>query len=127
MKKCFCHHVHLVCTDLQPMVDFWVNVIGAEFVEYREFAGAPGAALDMDSATKIYIKTMPCEPQPTPTRYAGTEHLGVIVENLDETLATVKAMPGGKVTKEPFISGKLRCAFVTGPEGVLVEVMENLQ
>ena len=127
MKKCFCHHVHLVCTDLQPMVDFWVNVIGAEFVEYREFAGAPGASLDMDSATKIYIKTMSCEPQPTPTRYAGTEHLGVIVENLDETLATVKAMPCGKVTKEPFISGKLRCAFVTGPEGVLVEVMENLE
>lgn len=125
MKKSFCHHVHIACSELQPMIDFWVNVLGAEFVDYREFAGAPGAVLDMDSTTKIYIKTMACEPQPAPTRYAGTEHLGVIVEHLDATLAAIKAMPGGKVVKEPFISGEQRCAFITGPEGVLVEVMEN--
>lgn len=125
MKKPYCQHVHVVCKDLQPMIDFWVNCLGATLEEFRKFGGADGAALNMGSTTKLYIKVMPCEPQVSPTIHAGTEHLGFLVESLDEAMALAKTFPGGKVVREPFMSGSLRCAFITGPENVLVEIMEE--
>ena len=125
MKKPFCQHVHVMCRDLSPMVDFWVQGLGATFVQFRQFGGADGAVLDMNSATKLYLKVMPCEPQDTDTVRAGADHLGFLVENLDALLAHIKTMPGCRVHREPFMSGTLRCAFITGPENVLVEVMEE--
>lgn len=125
MTKPFLHHVHLICNDLQPMVDFWVKGLGGTFGEFRQFGGADGAVVDLNSATKLFLKVLPCGAQESPTTHAGTEHLGIVVENLDATLAHIQTLPGCSVTKEPFVSGSLRCAFIAGPEGVVVEVMEQ--
>lgn len=126
MKKPYLHHVHIVCKALQPMIDFWVQGLGATFVELRQFGGAEGAALECNSGTGLYIKVLPCESQSSPTRNAGVEHVGILVDDLDQTLAHIQTLPEGRVAKEPFVSGDLRCAFITGPEGILVEVMEQL-
>ncbi len=125
MKKPYCQHVHFICNDLQPMIDFWVDGLGATFEQYRKFGAADGAVLDLNSVTKLYLKVLPCHPQEPANPKAGTEHIGMLVENLDGLLAHIKTLPNGRVFKEPFMSGSLRCAFVTGPENVLVEVMEE--
>lgn len=117
--------MHLLCRDLQGQIDFWSKAFGATFVEMRSFGGADGAVMDLNSVTKLYFKVVDCEPQGSGAPRAGTEHLGLVVENLDETIAIVKSLPGGKLTKEPFISGSRRCAFVSGPEGVLIEIMQD--
>ena len=74
---------------------------------------------------KLNFELADCEPQGVGVPHAGVEHLALLVDNLDATLTHVKALPETKITKEPFMSGSLRCAFITGPEGVLVEVMEE--
>ena len=125
MKKTYAQHVHLICRDLQGQIDFWSKAFGAALVEMRSFGGADGAVMDLNSVTKLYFKVVDCEPQGTGTPRAGTEHLGVIVDDLDETIALVKTLPGGALVKEPFMSGPLRCAFISGPEGVLVEIMQE--
>ena len=41
------HHVHLICRDLEKMIGFFEEAIGAEFVEHRKFGTADGATLDL--------------------------------------------------------------------------------
>ena len=107
------------------MIEFYEKVLGATFECFRQFGGAEGAVLDMNSPTKIFLKKMPdCLPQGT-TDNAGVNHPGVMVEDLDATLNAARNLPGAAVSREPFMSGTLRCAFVTGPEGVIVEVMQQ--
>jgi catechol 2,3-dioxygenase-like lactoylglutathione lyase family enzyme len=54
------------------------------------------------------------------------DHLGFSVENLDETLARLKK-DGVKVTGEPrsLAGGKVRFAFVEGPDRIRIEVLED--
>lgn len=125
MNKPYAQHVHLLCRDLQGQLDFWSKAFGATLVEMRSFGGADGAVMDLNSVTKLYFKVADCEPQGTGVPRAGTEHMGVIVANVDETIAIIKALPEGKVVREPFMSGPIRCAFVSGPEGVLIEIMQE--
>ncbi len=121
----YLQHLHLLCRDLQPMIDFWENILGAGFECFRKFGPAEGAVLNLNSVTKIYLKVAPdCPPQGT-AEYAGAHHAGVIVEDLDATLNAVRNMPGAAVSREPFMSGTLRCAFITGPEGIVIEVMQQ--
>ena len=48
-------HIHIFCTDLNAMVDFWTKGLGAEFVKYRQFGGADGAVVNLAGAP-IFIK-----------------------------------------------------------------------
>ena len=122
--KNYLHHLHFFCNDLQPTIDFWEQVLGAKFEQFRKFGDADGAVLDMNSISKIFLKKMACKPQSTED-CAGMDHPGIIVENLDATLEKARNLPTAKVTREPFMSGTLRCAFITGPEGIIIEVMEQ--
>jgi catechol 2,3-dioxygenase-like lactoylglutathione lyase family enzyme len=54
------------------------------------------------------------------------DHLGFSVENLDQTLARLKN-DGVRITGEPrsMAGGKLRYAFIEGPDRVRIEVLED--
>ena len=41
------HHFHLVCSDLEQMISFMTETLGAELVERRKFGTADGATLDL--------------------------------------------------------------------------------
>ena len=43
------NHLHIICQDLQNMIEFWTAGLGAVFKEYRSFGGAEGAVLMVDS------------------------------------------------------------------------------
>ena len=118
-----CHHVHFLCNDLEGMIEFWVKGFGAVFGEYRKFGAADGATLDIGMGAKLFLKVVPCERQDSGPDRSGAEHLGMLVPDLDAALARLTALPGVSA-KPPFMSGPMRCAFVRGPEGVLVEVMQ---
>ena len=123
MSASFCQHIHILCTDIKTMVAFWVDGFGATLDEYRKFGPLDGAILDLNANVKLYLKVAPCTPPDPNTPHSGVEHIGMMTEKLDDALAHLTSLPGVRVTKEPFMSGTLRCAYITGPEGVLVEVM----
>ena len=61
------HHVHLVCRDLEKMIGFFEEALGAKFVEHRKFGTADGATLDLQETStcglrarvKKYGRTLP--------------------------------------------------------------------
>lgn len=120
-----CQHIHLICNDLEAMIAFWSKGFGATFIRRRQFAGAEGAIMDINLTAKLYLKSVPCERADAAPVKAGLEHLGMQVPDVDKTIEALGAMPDVSVIRGPFMSETMRCYFIKGPEGILVEVMQQ--
>ena len=126
MTAPFCQHIHISCCDIKAMVDFWVKGFGAKLEEFRKFGELEGAVLDINSGrTKLYLRELQCERQDKAAPRSGVDHIGMLVPDLDTALAALTALPGVVLAKEPFMSQDMRCAFINGPEGISIEVMES--
>ena len=125
MSPPFCQHIHISCCDIKAMVDFWVKGFDAKLEEFRKFGALEGAVLDINSGlTKLYLREQQCERQDKAAARSGVDHIGMVVPDLDKSLAELVALPGVTLAKEPFMSKEMRCAFINGPEGMSIEVME---
>ena len=49
------HHIHILCSDLEKMLKFFLDTLGAQFVSARKFGGADGATLDL-AGVPIYLR-----------------------------------------------------------------------
>ena len=127
MKPGICNHMHVNCTDLTAMIDFWTKGFGATFVEFRNFGPSEGAVLDFGDPIKLYLKQVPCTPQEMSAPRGGIDHLGITVDSIEEQLKHLLSLPGVALTREPFDSRGRLCAFVSGPDGVSVEIMEPVK
>jgi hypothetical protein len=45
------HHIHLLCSNLEATIDFFVQTIGARLVGRKKFGGADGASLNLNGTT----------------------------------------------------------------------------
>ena len=126
MSVPFCHHIHINCCDLKTMVDFWVKGFGAKLEEFRKFGELEGAVLDINSSrAKLYLREQQCERQDKTAPRSGVDHLGMAVPDMDKALAELTALPGVTLAKEPFMSKSNRCAFINGPEGISIELVQE--
>ena len=78
------HHLHLVCRDLEQMIDFFVEVIGAKLVKRRKFGNAEGAALDLQGVginLRIAREGEETRDNLTQSTY-GYDHIGLQVEDV---------------------------------------------
>ncbi len=111
-------HVHLFCTDLDAMVNFWTKGLGAEFVKYRKFGTADGAVVSL-AGTPIFIKVIPAD-SPAPVGAArGLNHLGIRVEDPDAFADKLAAEFGCTLVSRP----SENYCFVSHPDGLVFEVM----
>ncbi len=111
-------HIHICCSNLNAMVDFWVRAFGAVFVRFRKFGPADGAVVSL-GGTQIFIKYIP-EGSPMPDGSAcGLNHIGLRVEDPDGTASMLISSFGGRILNR--VSDD--CLFVTGPEGLVFELM----
>ncbi len=124
MKPGICNHMHVNCTDLTAMIDFWTKGFGATFVEFRNFGPSEGAVLDLGNPIKLYLKQLPCARQEASAARGGMDHVGMEVESMDEALKHLLALPQVQLTREPFDSRGNLCAFIAGPDGVSIELMQ---
>ena len=116
----FFDHVHVCCTDLQGMIDFWTGAFHAELLQHRSFGGADGAILRLDGVN-IYIKTFPKGASMPDFSACGVNHIGLRVDDVNETLALLVENYGATILNK--VSDD--CAFVAGPEGVMLELIRN--
>ena len=116
----FFDHVHVCCTDLKGMIDFWTGAFHAEFLQYRSFGGADGAVVRLDGVN-IYIKTFPQGASMPDFSACGVNHIGLRVDDVNETLALLVENYGATILNK--VSDD--CAFVAGPEGVMLELIRN--
>ena len=126
MAKPVCKHLHVYCNNLEEMISFWVDVFDASLIQRRKFGADDGAVLDLGLGAELYLKATPCEREDAGGQRSGIDHLGMLVDDLDAFLKKFVGTRGITLLREPFMSGDLRCSFISGPEGTRVEVMEKV-
>ena len=124
MKTCLVHHVHIFCTDLEAMITFWQDGFGLPLLRRREFRTGPGVEMDMGGGVLLVIVQCSQGKYDASAAISGVDHLGIRVQDLDAALKRAAAVPGVRITREPFMSETLRCAFVAGPDDVQVEIVQ---
>ncbi len=119
------HHVHLHSPDPVKTAEFYQEALNAEMVSKTEPAdGNARVELKLGGTRVLIMKQAVADgpaPSPAPT---GLDHLGLRTDDLDASVAELKAH-GAKFRNEiiDFAPG-VRIAFFWAPENVLVELVE---
>ncbi|MCC7346681.1 MAG: VOC family protein [Variibacter sp.] len=119
-------HIHLRSPDPEATAQFYEKMFGAEILRSVQ-GGTPRIDLKLGGAD-IFIAPVTAgggvNPPPT-TPYQGLDHFGLSVKGLDAVVADLKKK-GAEFTMEPTtIRPGIRIAFVRGPEGVSIELLDR--
>jgi catechol 2,3-dioxygenase-like lactoylglutathione lyase family enzyme len=139
-------HTGITVSSLKEALDFWVNVLGFQYLYTWNFentpfidklVGVPGAVISVAMvegyghrielleyqapAGRKVIKPRSCD--------VGSVHVGLYVKNMDAALARV-AKAGWLPVAEPQTveDGErkgMRLIYLRGPDGVTIEFMQN--
>jgi len=121
------HHVHLLCSNLEEMILFFTDVLGARLVERKKFGTADGATLDLSGATinlRVARADETVSADTSPARF-GYNHIGLMVADVDKAYAELTARGYGFSVK-PTNAAQYRIAFFTGPDHITIELMQQL-
>ena len=122
------HHVHLICKDLEKMIAFFEDDIGARFVEHRKFGTADGATLDLkgiDINLRVVREDEEIRENLTLSSY-GYDHLGLQVENVQAAYEDLTNR-GYSFFMPPSEAAGLMTAFFKGPENITIELEQPLE
>ncbi|HEY7244118.1 MAG TPA: VOC family protein [Xanthobacteraceae bacterium] len=119
-------HIHLRSPDPEATAQFYERMFGAEVVRSMQ-QGKPRIDLRLGGAN-IFIAPVASgdgvHPPPT-TPYQGLDHFGLSVSGIDAVVAELKAK-GAEFTREPTtVRPGVRVAFLRGPEGVSIELLDR--
>ena len=120
------HHLHIVCRDLEKMIDFFVGSLGATLVVLKKFGTADGATLDL-SGTTINLRVSREDEKMVGDAFDlrfGYDHIGLAVEDVDAACRELTGQ-GFSFFMPPTDIPGLRIAFFKGPEGITVELIQQ--
>ncbi len=120
-----CDHVHLRSRDAVRAGTFYVETFGAREVKRVGENPVQRVVLDLGGLT-VFIEQAPAETAPaSPTPCLGLEHLGLRVADIEAAMADLTARGVPVVTGITERAPGLRIAFVKGPDGALIEILER--
>ena len=126
MAKYTWDHIHLRTTNPEATAQWYESKLGAEVIRTMQ-QGKPRIDLKLGGANIFILDvsqdsragTGPAHP------HQGLDHFGLEVENIDAVCADLKSK-GVVFTRGPeTIRPGTRIAFLTGPEGVSIELLER--
>jgi catechol 2,3-dioxygenase-like lactoylglutathione lyase family enzyme len=119
-------HIHLRSPDPEATARFYERMFGAEVVRTMQ-QGKPRIDLKLGGAN-IFIAPVAADSGVNPppvTPYQGLDHFGLSVRGIDAIVADLKSK-GAVFTMEPTtIRPGVRIAFLRGPEGVSIELLDR--
>lgn len=121
------HHIHLICKDLEQMISFFTEVIGAELIDRRKFGTADGASLDLQGTTvnlRVAREDEEMVGDASQSRF-GYDHIGLEVDDLDAAYNDL-TLRGFSFFMTPQDIPNLRIAFFKGPEDITIELIQKL-
>ncbi len=121
------HHVHIVCKDLEQMIRFFTDLIGAELIDRRKFGAADGASLNLQGTTvnlRVAREDEEIVGDASQSRY-GFDHIGLEVDDVDAAYKDL-SQRGYSFFMPPKDIPNLRIAFFKGPEDITVELVQKL-
>lgn len=135
-------HVGLVVADLEKALKFWCETMGFVVSRQMEESGphidammglkdvrittAKLAAPDGGLLELLQFHSHPDKSKWEGKPYStGFTHIALTVRDLDEVLSRLKRV-GTLISAEPQLSpdGQVKVIYITGPEGVLLELVE---
>ena len=120
------HHVHIICKDLEKMIEFFTESIGAELVKRKKFGTADGASLDLKGTTinlRVARVDENFEGDASRTVF-GYNHIGLEVEDIEVAFTDLSAQ-GYSFFMPPTNIPELRIAFFRGPEDIVIELVQR--
>ncbi len=121
------HHIHLLCSDLEEMIHFFNEMLGARLVERKKFGTADGATLDLNGTTvnlRVAREDETVMGDNSIPQY-GYNHIGLMVEDVDKAHAELTAK-GYVFSTAPQNAAQHRIAFFNGPDNITIELMQRL-
>ena len=121
------HHMHFLSRNPRAAAEYYHKMFNAQILESVQSDGKTRIDLDMDGV-KIFIMPIPADrtiAEAPSDYYIGLDHFGLIVKNMDETVAELKRK-GAEFAEEPrvFRAG-VKIAYVRAPENVRIEIVEH--
>lgn len=126
MVKFTYDHVHLRSPDPEATAQFYERMFGADVLRTVQ-QGKPRVDLNLgglkvfiaQAATGGKIGEAPTSP------YLGLDHIGLTVTGIDAAVSELK-VKGAEFTMEPTtIRPHVRIAFLRGPQGVTIELVDR--
>lgn len=119
-------HIHLRTPDPEATAAFYAEMFGAEILRSTQ-QGKPRIDIKLGGAN-IFLAPVTADQgvaAPPVSPYQGLDHFGLSVSDIDAKVADLKAK-GAEFTMEPTtIRPGTRIAFLRGPEGVSIELLER--
>jgi len=126
MNKLIFDHIHLFTRDPEATATFYERMFGAAVIRSTQ-EGKPRIDLKLGGAN-IFILDVSSNPKAGAGPghpHQGLDHFGLQVTNIDAVCAELKSK-GAIFSREPVtIRPGTRIAFVTGPDGVSIELLER--
>ena len=121
------HHLHLICKDLEGMINFFTEALKATLIARKKFGTADGASLDLQGTTVNLRVSREDENMVGDASQSsfGYDHLGLQIEDLDAAYRDLKQR-GFSFFMEPKDIPDLRIAFFKGPEDITIELVQEL-
>jgi len=119
------NHIHLVCRDLQQMIDFFTQNFDASLITMKQFGGADGASLDLSGVTINLRVTQENEKILDSGKTYGYHHIGINVDDIDAKYEDLKGKGYAFSVTPKDIDETLRIAFFDGPENVTLELLQE--
>ena len=119
------HHVQVICRDLNGMIDFFSETLGASLVERRKFGVADGAVIDVEGVTvnlRVAREDETMLEAPAGKPY-GFDHIGLEVDDVKKAYDDLTAK-GYEFSMPPRDTGSLVVAFFQGPENITIELLQ---
>jgi lactoylglutathione lyase len=119
-------HIHLRSPDPEATARYYERMFGAEVLRTMQ-QGKPRIDLKLGGANIFIAPVTPdAKVNPPPvTPYQGLDHFGLCVSGIDAVVADLKAK-GAEFTMEPTtVRPGVRIAFLRGPEGVSIELLDR--
>lgn len=127
MPKYAYDHIHLRSPDPMTTAEFYHRVFDARIILTPQPSGPNRVDLDIGGLMVFIAGPMPSGEERHGLRdpHYGLDHFGLRVENLDRTVRELKSR-GAEFAVEPrTMPSGIKIAFVRGPEGVRVELVER--
>jgi len=132
MRQYHYDHVHLRASDPDATGRFFETMFGAEvqrsiYPPGTLYPGQMRVTVKVGSQKILVAPAHPHDPTaaPPPFPYYGVEHIGFTVDDVDSACAELRDKGAeiaiGPLTRDP----GTRLAFIRGPEGIMVELVQQ--
>ncbi len=121
------HHIHLICGDLDKMINFFTNTLGGKFVSFRKFGTADGAVLDLAGAP-IFLRVARDGEEIICNQAAATygyHHIGLKVADLDACYSELTGQSFTFTTPPTVTPNGGKMAFFQGPDNIIIELVQE--